>query len=286
MLVPLDGSTNAEVVMPYVIALAANTGTDVVLTSVARPGISNVEQLHQAYLERKVEQLRLRLSEYGIKKEPDVSYRVLTGKPAEEIVKHADEIEADLITIASRGASGQAPPLLGHISTSVLWSTGKPVLLIKAAAKEKADKGRQIIKKILLPLDSSSAGEAPIEYARTLAVAFDAELVLLQALEPVNLVIGFENLSVLGVPDNEEVKKAAVSYLTKVEDRLKTSGIKTSIEIIWGSAAESILDYADTNNIDLIAMSARGRSDISRWVFGSVAEKILHAGKKPLLMVR
>jgi nucleotide-binding universal stress UspA family protein len=286
MLVPLDGSTNAEVVMPYVIALAANTGTDVVLTSVARPGISNVEQLHQAYLERKVEQVMLRLNEYGIKQVPEVSYRVLTGKPAEEIVKHATEIEADLITIASRGASGQVPPLLGHISTSVLWSTEKPVLLIKSAAEEKADKGEQLIKKILLPLDSSHAGEAPVEYARRLAVAFGAELVLLQVLEPVNLVIGFENLSALGMPDNEEIKKVAVSYLTKVEERLKTSDIKTSLEIVWGSAAECILDYADTGNIDLIAMSARGRSDISRWVFGSVAEKILHSGNKPLLMMR
>lgn len=286
MLVPLDGSTNAEVVMPYVIALAANTGTDVMLTSVARPGISNVEQLHQAYLERKVDQVRLRLNKYGIKQVPEVSYRVLTGKPADEIVKCADEMEADLITIASRGASGQVPPLLGHISTSVLWSTGKPVLLIKAAVTEKAAKERHLIKKILLPLDSSRAGEAPVEYARLLAVALDAELVLLQALEPVNLVIGFENLSTLGVPGNEEIKKSAVSYLTKVEDRLKTSDIKTSVEIVWGSAAESILDYADTNEVDLITMSARGRSDISRWVFGSVAEKILHAGKKPLLMVR
>ena len=158
--------------------------------------------------------------------------------------------------------------------------------MIKDAVTEKADKDGRLIKKILLPLDSSHAGEAPIEYARQLAVAFNAELVLLQALEPVNLVIGFENLSALDVPDNEEVKKAAVSYLTRLDDRLKTSGIKTSLEIIWGSAAESILDYADTNEVDLITMSARGRSDISRWVFGSVAEKILHAGKKPLLMVR
>lgn len=286
MLVPLDGSTNAEVVMPYVIALGANMGTEIILACVARPGISNVEQLHQAYLERKVEQVRLRLKEYCSKQAPDVSYRVLVGKASDEIVNYAEEIEADLIIIASRGASGQVPPLLGHISTSVLWSTGKPVLLIKAAAPEAEAKRTQLIKKILLPLDSSRAGEATIEYARLLAGAFNAELVLLQALEPVNLVIGFENLSTLGVPDNEEVKKAAIAYLAGVENRLQTAGINTSKEIVWGSAAESILDYADTNKVDLIAMSARGRSDISRWVFGSVAEKILHAGEKPLLIVR
>jgi nucleotide-binding universal stress UspA family protein len=286
MLVPLDGSTNAEVVMPYVIAFAASMGTDIILTSVAKPGISDVEQLHQAYLERKVEQVGHRLQEYGVAREAKVSYRVLTGKASEEIVHYADESEADLITIASRGASGQVPPLLGHISTSVLWSTSKPVLLIKTAVPEEAAKDMKLIRKILLPLDSSRAGEAAIEYVRILAGAFNSEVVLLQVLEPVNMVIGFENLTALGVPDNEEVKKAAFSYLAGVENRLKAAGINTSREIVWGSAADSILDYAEENKIDLIAMSARGRSDISRWVFGSVTEKILHAADKPLLIVR
>jgi nucleotide-binding universal stress UspA family protein len=286
MLVPLDGSTNAEIVIPYVIAIGVNLGTEIVLTSVAKSGIANVEQLHQGYLERKVDQLHRRLKECNPEKEPKVSYKVLVGKPSEEIVKHADEIGADLIVIASRGASGQVPPLLGHISTSVLWSAVKPVLLIKAPVSENKMNDIKLIKKILLPLDSSKAGEATIEYARTLAATFGSELVLFQALEPVNLVIGFENLAALGMPDNEGVKKAAVSYLTNVENRLKPAGLKTSRETVWGSAAESILDYAEAHDIDLIIMSARGRSDISRWVFGSVTEKILHAGEKPLLIVR
>jgi nucleotide-binding universal stress UspA family protein len=286
MLVPLDGSPNAEVVMPYVIAIGVNLGTDIVFASVAKPGIADVEQLHQAYLERKVEQVRLQLKDSGTKKGATVSSRVLSGKAADEIVRFADEIKADLITIASRGSSGQVQPLLGHISTSVLWSTTKPVLLVKAAASEAAVKSMRLIKRILLPLDSSKAGEATIEHARQIATAFDSELVLFQALEPVNPVIGFDNLSPLVLPDNEDVKQAAVSYLTGVENRLKATGVKTSSEIVWGSAAESILDYTEAHEIDLIAMSARGRSGISRWAFGSVTEKILHAATTPLLIVR
>jgi nucleotide-binding universal stress UspA family protein len=286
ILVPLDGSTNAEIVIPYVIAMGANLGVEIVLTSVCDPNIAELEQLHKAYLERKLEQIRLQLQNYGSKKDARVSFKVLTGSPSDEIVSYAGEIKADLIVIASRGLSGQVPPLLGNISTKVLWSTEKPVLLIKAAAPEAAIENNKLLKRILLPLDSSKTGEATIEHARFIAGGFGSEIVLFQALEPVKPIIGFETMTSFAVPDNEEVEKAAVDYLTGIQNRLKKAGLEASAETVWGSAAECILDYAEANEIDLIALSARGKSNISRWVFGSVTEKVLHAGTTPLLIAR
>jgi len=62
--------------------------------------------------------------------------------------------------------------------------------------------------------------------------------------------------------------------------------LNTSSELRSGSAAEEIITYAEENNIDLIAMSTHGRSGIGRWVFGSVTDKVLHAGDVPVLTVR
>jgi nucleotide-binding universal stress UspA family protein len=211
---------------------------------------------------------------------------VLAGSPSDEISKYAKLINADLITIASRGSSGQVPPLLGSISTKVLWSTKKPVLLIKTAASEVAVTEDRLIKRILLPLDSSRTGEVVIEHARWIAEGFNSELVLFQALEPIKPIIGYETMSSLVIPVNEDVEKEAVDYLADVENRLKKTGLKVSSKIVWGAAAEGILDYAEASGIDLIAISARGKSNISRWVFGSVTEKVLHASKIPLLIVR
>ena len=53
-----------------------------------------------------------------------------------------------------------------------------------------------------------------------------------------------------------------------------------------GRAADGILEYAEANRIDLIAMSTHGRSDIGRWVLGSVTDKVLHAGNTAVLTVR
>lgn len=286
MLVPLDGSDNAEVVIPYVIEIGVNLGMEIVLTSVSKPGIAGLEQLHRAYLERKAEQLQNQIDDYSNLKEASISFSLLSGKASDEIVKHARLIGADVITIASRGSSGQVPPLLGNISTKVLWSADKPVLLIKTTVTDRAIKERRLIKKILLPLDSSRVSEITTGYARELAEALGAELVLFQALEPVTPVIGFETMSPLAIPDEQDIEKEALDYLERVAGKLESGAVSITRETAWGSAAECILDYAETHEIDLIAMSARGKSNISRWAFGSVTEKVLHYGKTALLIIR
>jgi len=53
-----------------------------------------------------------------------------------------------------------------------------------------------------------------------------------------------------------------------------------------GNAAEQIIQFAEKSSVDLVAMTTHGRSGLQRWVFGSVAERILREGNTPLLLVR
>jgi len=57
-------------------------------------------------------------------------------------------------------------------------------------------------------------------------------------------------------------------------------------EVKFGMAAEEIIKLADKMNVDVVAMSTHGRSGVRRWVFGSVADKVLREGDTPLLLVR
>ena len=64
-------------------------------------------------------------------------------------------------------------------------------------------------------------------------------------------------------------------------------GVKASVVMKEDlTAANAILDYADHNGVDLIAMSTHGRSGIGRWLMGSVADKVVHGAKMPVLLVR
>jgi nucleotide-binding universal stress UspA family protein len=67
---------------------------------------------------------------------------------------------------------------------------------------------------------------------------------------------------------------------------LKNRGINARTEVAVGAAADEIIRFADEIQADIVAMSTHGRSGISRWAFGSTADKVLHAGNIPVLLVR
>ena len=84
----------------------------------------------------------------------------------------------------------------------------------------------------------------------------------------------------------EERKSDAKEYLTRVIEGLKTDRTKLNLEVISGGVTDSLADYAEKNDIDLILIATHGRSGVSRWVRGSVADKILRSANVPVLMVR
>ena len=68
--------------------------------------------------------------------------------------------------------------------------------------------------------------------------------------------------------------------------RLIKKGVNAKTEVLLGKPAEAITSYAEKNGIDLIIMSSHGRSGISRWASGSVAERVFRSACVPVLMVR
>jgi len=285
ILVPLDGSNAAEISIPYVEELAANLDAEIIVVSVYESS-DDMSRLHSYYLERIVNQIQRQMQQLQSVKDIKVRSEVLQGKPAKQLLQYADKMNISLIAMSSYGSSGREAKLLGNIATKVLWSTNRPVLLIRTPASEDAIKQRRLVKKILVPLDGSKTGETIVECAEVLARALDAELLLFQVLEPLRIVAGFETVTPYTIPQGEEsIKASARNYLNGVEKPLKEKGIKTSREIVWGSAAERIIEYAEANT-DLVTISSHGLSGVGRWVLGSVTEKVLQVGDKPVLVAR
>ncbi len=81
-------------------------------------------------------------------------------------------------------------------------------------------------------------------------------------------------------------EKQAQRYLGKIAKTLEAKGIKVLTEVLLGNPAEEIALYAANEGVDLIIMASHGRSGISRWAHGSVADKVLRASCVPILMVR
>ncbi|RJO62501.1 MAG: universal stress protein [Dehalococcoidia bacterium] len=282
IIVPLDGSAESEIVLPYVAAVATAFSNDVVLVSAAEQDTSEKSQQIESYLKHTAEELKS-----NIKKQPalNITTSLLKGKPADEILKYAAQKKADLIIIAGHGASGGNSKLMGNIATKILSASNRPVLLVKTKdIRGTAPSG--LIKRILVPLDGSEMSEGALKTIEPMAAALGAEIVLFQAVEPVRYVPGFETMVPnVVLPSDDEIKRSASNYLNGVEKPLKQRGIRTSSVIIADAPAEAIIDYADSGNIDMIAMTTHGFSGIKRWVFGSTTEKVLQAGSRPVLLI-
>jgi len=295
ILVPLDGSNQAEIALPYAEELSAKFGSGLILASVSEPEVPDMTGAYRAYLEHLTENVQRRLSDRGANKEARVCIEVLMGKPATEILQYADENNVSLIAMASRGGSHGGPDegawLLGNIASKVVQAASKPILLIRAPARSTALQQKRLLKKILVPLDGSETGEAALSHVESLARSFDAQVILFHVLElapvPILVAPGIKFPYPPMTPEQEARRAVSgITYLEGVEKALTEKGIDCSSETSSGSPALEIVNYAEANAIDLIAISTHGRSGIGRWVFGSVTERLLQTGSTPVLTVR
>jgi nucleotide-binding universal stress UspA family protein len=156
-------------------------------------------------------------------------------------------------------------------------------MLLKRSKKEV-----DIYKKILAPLDGSKLAECTLEHIRAIAMGCQVpEVVLLQIIEPISrpgyLPAELAEDTYRRAKDTAEVQ--AKDYLSEVAESLGKEGIAVGTDIAYGLPADEILNYAKNNDVDLIIMSTHGRAGISRWVFGSVAERIVRHSLIPVLVV-
>jgi nucleotide-binding universal stress UspA family protein len=84
----------------------------------------------------------------------------------------------------------------------------------------------------------------------------------------------------------ETARQDSQDYLEGVASDLRELEIEVSTATWVGAVAESIIDYAEVNDGDLIAMCTHGRTGLARWALGSIADRVLRAGDKPILLVR
>ncbi len=143
--------------------------------------------------------------------------------------------------------------------------------------------------RILAPLDGSGLAECVFPHLEALAAGCQVkEVVLARVVEPFRPISSGEYIlkpeEVLRI--NEEAKTAAQAYLKEAAAKIKLSETAVKTEMIIGSPAETLANYAARNKVDLILIATHGRSGVSRWVWGSVADRILRSACVPVLMVR
>lgn len=142
-----------------------------------------------------------------------------------------------------------------------------------------------MLQHILVGLDGSSVAESILSYVSALAKALAARVTLLHVIPGVPEWHGSDFYRFFS-PLIKQEETEAYGYLRRVTDRLVTAGVTVRSRVVVGEAATEILKTGQQESVDLIALATHGRSGLRRWVYGSVAEKVLHTTHIPLLLIR
>lgn len=142
----------------------------------------------------------------------------------------------------------------------------------------------------MVPLDGSKLAECVLPHVQAIASGCGVvEVVLVRVVPPVTIPAGDTGyvFNAAQLKEFEESQLAeAKGYLSQVASQLKLNGANIRTESLKGDPANQLAEYAQKNNFDLIVIASHGRSGISRWVWGSVTDKVLRSACVPVMMVR
>jgi len=140
-------------------------------------------------------------------------------------------------------------------------------------------------KKILVPLDGSALAEVVLTHAKALAYSEGAEIVLLRVAANPALEFAFADPALAQSAVNQ-FEAEAQKYIDDLIANLKNDGYQVSGILAEGPIAEMILQVSEDIKADTIAMSTHGRTGPTRWLIGSIADRVVRSSKVPVMLIR
>jgi nucleotide-binding universal stress UspA family protein len=275
IVVPLDGSSFAETILPHATALARATSARVTLLRVIPPvtslGLMGVELPENWFDEEMVwsrnylaQVARHLTNEGGI----NVQTEVLEGDPATEIVTYAQKKhDVTLVAMTTHGLSGGHRWLLGSVAIKVLHELPTSLLLFNPHGKVHRPPGPISYKTILVPLDGTRVAEQALDEAKSIASHMKATLLL---------------LSVMPVSS----ESAANDYLEREAEVLRKQALQVAIWENDGHPVEEIpqISMGLEHHAGLVVMISRGHGDRQQHLLRSISEKFLQHSEVPVLL--
>lgn len=292
IMLPLDGSTLAECVLPHAVALSRATNAQLVLVCVVEPapkqGPAATDPLHwhllkaetRAYLDEIAKRLgRLDLPVEAVQ---------LEGPAAERIVEYARDNEVDLILLSSHGRSGLTGWNVSSVVQKVILRANRSVMIVRAYEAGEVGLESLTYRRILVPLDGSRRAEYVLPVVSALARYAGAELMLATAIARPEM----PRRSPLSAEDAELAERVVERNREEAEKYHEQLGTwltsdKVTSRLLVGDSAITLLHrLAVEEAVDLVALSAHGYSGDVHRPYGSLVTSFIVYGSSPLLIIQ
>ena len=291
LVVATDFSETASLALDRALELAIRHGSEIALVHVMQPDIPplaapemvvippNYEETLKDACNEGLSQAASRVSESGVR----VSQHLMRGRAAQQIAACADEVEADLILIGTRGHTGFKRLLLGSVAEEVVRIADRPVLTVHPGD----DRPIEPVRQLLLPTDFSPAADQALAAASLLlAGSTDARIILVHTYHIASTVVplgGFGGgASSLLVSNAHQIAARAAEPSAAA---LRAKGFQVEVVVDRGDPTEVVTELALERDVDLIVMGTRGHSKLRLVFMGSTAERIIEHAPCPVLTV-
>lgn len=289
ILVPLDGSSLAESVLPTVEMLTRCLRAELILLHIieehapqtvhGEPHLTSAAEA-EAYLSRVAQRL-----EPGIQVEQHVHSNE-ENDVALSVASHAAELRADMVAMCTHGRSGLRRVVSGSIAQQVLRRVETPVLLVRPRMRMPGS-----LQNILVALDGTRSAEAALPVASYIAKRCGAALSLITVVPTLTTVSGDNAASARLIPLSTAItldasEEQTAQYLGTLAQRLIAAGTQASSGVARGDTTQRLLEAAASTQADLVVLATHARTGLSALWVGSVAAGIIARVDRPVLMVR
>ncbi|WP_022886311.1 universal stress protein [Glaciibacter superstes] len=262
IVVPVDGSTFSEEVIPYALGIATTTGAKLTLLRVIE------KDANKAKVEKYVQALAARFGVEG----RSVSSR---GNVAEDILDEVKRIPGTLVTINSHGRGDRLNALLGSVARDVVRAGHVPVLVYRPSGDADEQHDPVQITTVLLPLGGTRLSETIEAEAAGWARSLKATLMVVQVL-PANARMD-PLLASSDILEDSYVRGHA-------RDQEREYGIRVDWEVLRGDPVASIARYLEGRRDVLVVMATRGQPTLQAAVLGSVTSGLLQRAGVPIIV--
>jgi len=293
ILIPLDGSSLAERVLPHAISLSKAFGAKLTLLRVVYQvdqktqlsGVNPIDwQMRMSEAEAYIDSVRDRLVQKGI----ETDGCVLEGRPAQQIINFAKKSNLDLIILSSHGNSGISGWNINSTVQKVLLRAYMPVMIVRAYQEMDEETESVTYKRLLVPLDGSKRAECILPLVKSISEVQGSNVLLTHIIEEPKLLrpeIESDDVKSIINQLNEINLREIEAYF----DEIRSQFDPNEVEIIIEKSEEPTIalhDIIDREEIDLVLLSAHGYSGKRKWPYGKIALNFISFGTTPLIIIQ
>ncbi|HJO82850.1 MAG TPA: universal stress protein [SAR202 cluster bacterium] len=320
ILVPLDGSELAQGILPYVVRLARGLNAKLTLFTVVDPDVvrapSKLGARGSVWSEfgrvpitvpeerrdscdtdpgrathafertgRSAEGFLREIAERIGGPDLEVDFAVGFGSPAEQVATVAERDGYDLVAMSTHARGTLGRGILGSVTDRVVHSNTVPVMTVRPEDAREHGPEQDAFNSIIVPLDGSILAESALPHAEEIATKLGLSITLVHVVRFVVPSAPIEFYDGIADAEWEELEKEAAQYLSDETANLAAKGVVVNWKLLRGGSARAIVDLVHETPNSLVIMTTRGISGLTRWVLGSVTEKVVRSSGNPVIIL-